>query len=600
MGIPPLPIVQPIQKPLASPGEMRHAGLDAALDVNRGAEQIASIGMQVEDRIIQAKRQLDVKQGEIAFDKYQEQTEADLAKTVSVEDVDALHENYQNGAPEVVTPYSKDPRVAQALNLYAQSRSVDMERTVNARKAKIITDQDLAANELKGDKSTQDWKNAFLSGEDVSIAEGDEKLTLQSSVLHGTMTQEHADLKFQEWLLKTKQSAIEGIMNSPDPVQRRKFIDQLKSGNMPKELAGLDRGFLNQALTAAQGKDAELKARAEAQDVNAKFNNSLGEFRTHPDLYPSPELKSAAYGNPDFLKAIGAVTPEGQPDFVAGQKLRSLYAPLGADEKTAAKVKVDKEFDDISKLIAENKLGQAQVMLDKYRPDFEALDASFYRAGESAIREQVRFNEQQERFGRQEARWEAEEKGKQSFSRLMKNITDNKPVDFGKDIVPLLISGEITPSQVRSAMAMSAMAQKDRGVQMGLKLIQSAAQFTAGTDETNLQMAELGFAYTDMVQQYGIKGKDAIDLAASMRDEAAKKSVQDAINDAFSWRPGEAPPTQSWWKGLSNLRIMAPPPGASPLPPAPDSKQPKVVERRTTKSGKILEKLDDGSIREAP
>jgi hypothetical protein len=376
-GIPPLPIAQPVPKPLISPGEMRNAGLGAAVELNEQAERMTSVGMELEERIIQAKRQLEVKQGEIAFDKYQEQTETELGKTVSTDDVDALYEHYQNSAPDVMTPYSKDPRVAQALNLYAQSRSVDMQRTVNARKSKIITDQDLAANELKGDKSTQDWKNAFLSGGDVSLAEGEERLTLQSSVLHGTMTQERADAKFQEWLLKTKKSAIAGMMYSPDPIQRRKFIDQLKSGNVPKELAGLDKGFLNQALASAEEVDKELTAKAETQNLNASLDRMYNAFNAVDSVYKDdPNAQSAALKNPEFLKSIGALTTDpvtGKqiPNWRMAKELDQYVTADAATQQKAYETAADKEINAISDDVVNHKYGEARVRLTNNLPTIE-------------------------------------------------------------------------------------------------------------------------------------------------------------------------------------------------------------------------------------
>lgn len=142
-------------------------------------------------------------------------------------------------------------------------------------------------------------------------AEGDYKMQLQSSVAHGTMTQERADAKFQEWLLKTKQSAIVGMMYNPDPIQRRKFIDQLRSGNLPKELGGLDRGFLNQALTRAQEVDADLTARAETQNLNVALNKMYDAFNAPNSVYKDDyNAQSVALKNPEFLKSIDAMTTD--------------------------------------------------------------------------------------------------------------------------------------------------------------------------------------------------------------------------------------------------------------------------------------------------
>ena len=527
MGIPPLPITQPVEKPLASTQQMRSAGL-AGVELASQSERIASEGMNVEDVLLRAQRQLWVKQGEIAFHKYQQQVQEDLSKTTSIDDVDKIHENYQNDAPNVTTPYAKDPQVGQALGLYAQSQSVEMQGVVNARKAKIITDQDVAANQLKGEKSSQDWTNAFLSGGDVSLAEGDERLTLQSSVLHGTMTQERADAEFQNWLLKTKQSAIEGMMNSPDPVQRRKFIDQLKSGNVPKELDGLDKGFLNRALESAEGKDAELRARAEAQDVNTKFNNLLGYFGEHQTLFPSPESKLAATANPDVLKSVGAVTPEGLPDFVAGTKLRSLMEPIISDENVAAVKNANKLRDQVTDLYSQGKVSEGLAFARAHQEDFDKAHTDYFPNLVNSGRTYAQWEKTEAREARTEANQKWEDEGWISFSSLSTDIVEGKVIDPTLDVWSLVGKKELTPPQARELISMYNQSTQHTAFTQGLKIIKTSPSF-ANTDEGNAANAKMQAQFTQAVRQENLTGEAITERAKKMVDDAGKESTSQSI-----------------------------------------------------------------------
>lgn len=535
-----LPTLQPVDQPTVDVRQVARPGAVAS-QLNEEAEAIASRGLQVEGHLIDAQRQLDVKSGENAIGKLQVQLYDDLRKSVTSEEVDKALEHYRQQVPNALSPFGKDPKAAHVLQQYADSEDNRIQDYGNVQKADIITKNDNAANTVLGETYKNEGITERLAGGDGRAAEGKYIEALGSSVRHGTLMPEVAAEKVQAWRKNVQVGAIEARINDPNPMARQALINELKAGKGPL-VDGLPDAMRNQMITAAESRNRELTNLAESQDVNSKFNNSLGQFQAHPTLYSSPEARSAAFGNPEFLKSVGAVTADGQPDFVAGEKLRKLYEPLGADEKTAMKVKADKEFDDVIKLIDSpvSKLGEARQMLDKYQKDFDAVDVNYYRAGLAAIQSEVKYNEGQVRFSQEEARasrtesrLEAQQKGKQSFAELMQKVSSGQSLDFQTDIAPLLISGDITTGQVRSAMAMQTLAQKDEGVKQGLIRIQKSPQFSAVTDVTNKDMGDLQFAYTNMVHQHNLKGQAAIDLADKMVDESSKKNVQAAIADAF-------------------------------------------------------------------
>ncbi len=142
-------------------------------------------------------------------------------------------------------------------------------------------------------------------------AEENYKILLQSFVAHGTMTQEQADAEFQIWLLNVKKGTVVAMVYNPDPVKRQKLIDELKSGNLPKELAGLDQAFLNKAWVVAQEVDADLTARAETQNLNVALNKMYGAFNAPNSVYKDDyNAQSVALHNPEFLRSIGVVTTD--------------------------------------------------------------------------------------------------------------------------------------------------------------------------------------------------------------------------------------------------------------------------------------------------
>ena len=347
---------------MASPGQVREAGVGASIGVNQQAERMALTGTELEGHLIQAQNQLDIKQGQIALDQLQVQLHDDLRKSISPEQVEETLDNYRNQVPDVLAPFSKDPHVSRVLQMYSDSEDARVQNLGNAKKADIITKSDDAATAILGQMYKQEAVAERLGGGDGSVAEGKYELALRSSEAHGTMLPAVANAKLAAWHQDVQIGAVEARMNDPDPAMRQELIRDLKAGKGPL-VTGLPESMRTQMLTAAESRDRMLTNLGETQDVNSVFSNLLGYFQSHPNMFSEPESKMGALENPDILKSIGAVTKDGKPDFVMGHKLGPLVAPVVADEVRAQENESEKLQNEISAAVANHQYGKAETIL---------------------------------------------------------------------------------------------------------------------------------------------------------------------------------------------------------------------------------------------
>ena len=360
--IPGVPTPQPIEQPLTSVGQMREAGIGSAVVANQQAERMALTGTELQGRLIEAQNQHDIKHGQISLDKLQVQLHDDLRKSVTPEQVQENLDNYRNQVPNVLAPYSKNSHVSRVLQTYADSEDLRMQDVSNVKKADILTKSDDAANTILGQMYKQEAVAERLGGGDGSIAEGKYELALRSSEAHGTMLPAVANAKLAAWHQDVQIGAVEARMNDPNPAARDELIRDLKAGTGPL-VTEIPEGLRTQLLTAAESRDRMLKNLEETQDVNSVFSNLLGYFKSHPNMFSEPESKMGALENPDILKSIGAVTKDGNPDFVMGHKLGPLVAPVVADEVREQESESEKIQNAISAAVANHQYGNAETIL---------------------------------------------------------------------------------------------------------------------------------------------------------------------------------------------------------------------------------------------
>jgi len=277
--------------------------------IANAAEQMGSVaemGFHVAQKMQEAQEAVDVKQGEIAIDALEAQAHGAIGKATTPEQMQDIQRGFEEQAQAAVNS-QKNPKVSRALQFYGAHKSIGIQDLATIRQAKVITENDLAANDMLGTKYSGDYVLAAASGGDTTLAENDERILLASSVKHGTMTQEQADDHFDKWLKASKMDTIGALANSPKSADRQAVISQLKSGNGPL-VDGMNLAERNTTLTAAEHKDHELTEMAGTQNLNGVLNNmhdAFGKFPYTNNGKGDYEARENAVDDGDFLKSIG-------------------------------------------------------------------------------------------------------------------------------------------------------------------------------------------------------------------------------------------------------------------------------------------------------
>src|ERR1035441_3736442 len=140
-----LPIYEPVARPKASPGEFASPGATVA-ELGQETAQLALGNQAFEAHLYEAQRYLKYKQVEIEVGKLENQAHEELSKTTSPDDAQAIHAQFKEQVDTLLGPHMGDKQLARQLHIYGQQVDVQMQSTVNARKATIIQHSDQAAN----------------------------------------------------------------------------------------------------------------------------------------------------------------------------------------------------------------------------------------------------------------------------------------------------------------------------------------------------------------------------------------------------------------------------------------------------------------------
>lgn len=350
--IPGLPIDEPVEKPQASPRQFGSVGATIA-GLGEETEDLAAGASAVAGHLIAAQRQVHAKQAEIAFDRMKMQVYQDLNKTTTPEEAQAVYDHAKGRLDDTLTPFEHDRELAKALGIYRQQQDVEIQGTVNAKKADIITKSDKAANEVLYSKSQQDAITTTVGGGNPAVARDKLNLQLQSSVSHGTLLPVQADAVMQQWDQDYEKGMIEAYANSPDGNVRKGNIQNLKSGD---SYPHLDAATKNALLTKSENRDRELANLHEAEDLNAsssKFNQlTEGWDYSH---------KIDATSNDKWAKDNGFVDENGNPN-------RKILDKIGEDvdrqEVRSRKVQTDNDNDIVEKYmvdVSSGKMSETQI-----------------------------------------------------------------------------------------------------------------------------------------------------------------------------------------------------------------------------------------------
>ncbi len=517
----------------------QQAGIPGATIAGLGEEtqSLASAQMEIERHIIAAQRQLEAKQGEIALDKHMEQIYADLAKTTNPDEAQAVYENQQREMESVLAPYGKDPRVARALDMYRQQQDISLLHTVNARKAKIITDQDKAVNSLLGEKSMQEGITASRSGGDPSAARTKFELQLQSSVAHGTMTPQDVELEMRNWDVALQKGVLNAAINSPNPSERKQTIEQLKTGKGKLDLSMIDEAARNNFYRHAVEVDHVLTNDEKNRDLNSSLNTLHNAFQS-PEYADNHAAQLQALDDADFLRSHGIVTRDGTPDWETAQKLRGYVNASAADHDKLAHDQADKARNDIFQVLNSDKPGrirQARHLTDQSRETFERAKTDYYPSIVNAIRGYEAEARMEVRADRADKlnQWQVNSWG--LFGQIQSQISAGKPVDNVRDIWGKVAPETgLTPENARELIAINSLQKKNASFRQALSMIDHSPLFSANTDETNIQKARLGERLRQEVAKDNLEGLAISERAKKLLDEQGSQSVLDKIKSLFS------------------------------------------------------------------
>lgn len=538
-----LPIDEPVGLPHASPQQFGSAGETVAglgqetLDMALGNEQF-------ERHLIEAQRQLKYKQIEINVGRLESQAHEALSKAVTPEEAQAVHAQFKQQVDDMLSPLASDKALAPHLHIYGQQVDVEMQNTVNTKKADIINKGDKLANQELGEKSVQSAINVGASGGDYAEQREQYDLKTKASVYPmGTLLPQQQEAMMRKWDADVQAGILDANINSPNPLVRRKAIDQLKTGKGPLDLSTLDQSQRNQYLSHAEETDKRLTQLAEVQNHNADLNNAHKAFQAAPFVGPDgqqnyPAMRAAVQDG-KWLTEHGMYTTDPNtgeviPDYERGEK---LLPAIGAGEATAyqaAKDDADKKRDEIFQHFGKGDISGGLALANKYRADFEKAKVDYYPSIIAQTKSWSEFQISEARAARAEQTAEqAQERlnitdlGFATSGQLQKRFTNGETLDYDRDIYPNVLAKKMNIQQANELWEAIQHSEKDPDFNAGLTII--------GHSPLDLAtQAKLQGDYSKQFRKEGLTGDAAITRAQKLVDEAGKQATGGFIQRLFN------------------------------------------------------------------
>jgi hypothetical protein len=342
---------------------------------------------------------------------------------------------------------------------------------------------------------------------------------------------------------------------------------------------GMNLAERNTTLTAAERKDHELTEMAGAQNLNGVLNNmhdAFGKFPYTNNGKGDYEARENAVDDGDFLKSIGAVTPDGKPDRVMGEKLQQEVTRQRAEWEKEAADKDVKAIDKYEPNIA--KMTRPQIFQIPYS-ELSAHGRSYLL---SKWDENYRVNRSISLAERQEARQEQEQKSSDTALNVLADIRSGKiytPIELRT--MPGLVSRDRT--QLIDAATES---QKDPTYRAAIGLLSdtftppplpknaSEMQATLHTQQSGRQnemAVETWAAFQQMVNAHPERNK--MEVMQEALKPAVQKQIADRVSQMFPVQSNQS------WVAQNFNRLM----GARPSSGLPS--MPKLTGTPTRPSG---------------
>jgi len=574
-----LPVDEPVALPKAHPALFGEAG-EAIAGLGYETEQMARANTAFEAHLMYAQRQLKAAQAEIAFDRVKNQVHVDLQKATSAEQAQAIYEHAQGEFANVLAPYENDHVLARELAIFKQREDVELQHTVNAKKADIISANGKAAISELGRKHVQNAINIEAAGGDPKQEVDQFDLQLQGFVSSGVLYPAEVEAIKTQLNRDIQKGVILTKVNSPSPAVRQDVIAQLSKGGGSLDHSLLNAEELGQLYTHAVDTDHSLTQKEEAGSLNGALNITSDWFSSpefkHPDGTPNDEAIEKALNDGQQLKDHGIVTPDGKPNFVMADKLTEHYSRLWQMHQKVQRDRDEAVLEKYSPMLYDPKHPLTLAQIENL-PQTDGASSRAVNQLKTALfqeQRQARVLRNEERSlslsERQEKRRELEDRSIATSLSLTDRMAKGDVLDYNRDILEPISKGQMTETDGAKVWHMYKSSDQYPQIGEGIGIIASAFKAMGDSPENNRKAAEARDAFLKTVQEKNLHGVDILKEAQSMAEQTGKASTSSFI-DRF-------------WK---NLKQGSPIGAAQPT-------QPTESRRAVMKDGKVIGYTTDG------
>ena len=524
MGIPPLPIAQPIEKPSVSLTEARRVG-ETVSEVSEESQRIALRGLQREGYIRNAQQHVDILAAKNDLDTVHLKYLEDLAKTANSRDVPDVLNHARDNYAYTVSRWSGSP-AAREIQMEADSHMPAVEHYAQVRQIDLLgKENDVALAQLsKGQLSAYAEARSRGSDDDADKAYSGYAEAIHGSVAAGLMTDADAQIALEKFRVSGQELEIENAISNPNPKVNQAIADKLDQKGAFPDLAQKD---IDQLKLKAQGAFYEHEERAKKIQNEFVLNTEL------PGLRQRFMQPNGTFDLDGALKEVRTREDNKSISVEQGDMLRQHLDADAADLGKANTENANKLRDHVMDLYGQGKIGEGLGFARQHMDDFERAHTDYFSTLVNSGRAYAQWERTEGREQRGEARQKWEDAGWQHFASLSTDIEQGKVIDPTLDVWALVAKKELTPPQARELLSMYGQSQQHAEFKQGLSLINSASMF-ANTDEGNAAKAKMASQFTQIVRQEGLKGDAILEQAKKMTSDAAGKSTLDMIENFFS------------------------------------------------------------------
>jgi hypothetical protein len=544
-----LPIDEPVAKPQADPRQFGSVGATIA-DMGQETEQLAAANSEFEGYLFRAQNSLKAKQAEIAFDRVKNQVYNDLNKATTPEDAQAAYERSKGELDNVLAPFESNRVLARELAIYRQQEDVELQHTVNAKKADIITKADHAANQVLGEKSLQTAITTKVGGGDPSIARTQFDMQLQSSVHNGTLLPQQHDAMMQQWDKDYQKGVILAKINSGDPATRQYAIKQLSSGGGELEHSMLSAEELGQLRTHAVDTDHSLTEKEEAGSLNGALNVKAEAFASpeykHPDGTPDYEAREKSLQDPEWLKSHGIVTPDGKPNYVMAEKMQEDDARQWQMHQKVQRDKDEEVLEKYSPVLYDPKHPLTIAQIEALPQTDGASSRAVNQLKTALFQEQrnARVLRNEERSlnleERRQKRQELEDRSTATSLNLANRMANGDVLDYNNDILTPISKGQMTEADGAKVWRMYKDSDQFPEIGEGVGMINDVFKAMPKTPENDRKAVDAHDALLKAVRDKNLHGADILQEAQRIAEgtgRAATKNFIERIWDTIASGP---------------------------------------------------------------